>query len=182
VLTNPRAFVYYKEKNLLLLPAQISYSAHDTEDQYRVKSVYQGLYGISILPGSITGKFRVSHIRTSENIQSEWKEACSIYTGSGKKSCRRLLDGSEYCTSSYTYVPNYCYADATVEEYMASNIWLYSDDFITRALYKGDKFYSIAEGGIKAWSLTSPSSPLSSLTLTGNLVEKNYPVMPMMVR
>lgn len=182
VLTNPRAFVYYKEKNLLLLPAQISYSAHDTEDQYRVKSVYQGLYGISILPGSITEKFRVTHIQAPADLEKEWRAECAQYTAKGKQVCRKLLDGSEYCTSSYTYVPNYCYADSIVESYLAANLWNYSDSFITRVLYKGDKFYSIAEGGIKAWSLSSPSSPLSSLTLTGSLVEKNYPVMPMMVR
>ncbi len=41
VLTNPRAFVWYKEKNLLLLPAQIQYSAHDPVDTYRAKSIYQ---------------------------------------------------------------------------------------------------------------------------------------------
>lgn len=41
VLSNPRAFVYYKEKNLLLLPATIMTSAKDPNDTYRSNKAFQ---------------------------------------------------------------------------------------------------------------------------------------------
>ena len=41
VLTNPRAFVWYKEKNLLLLPATIMKSANDPSDAYRSQSAFE---------------------------------------------------------------------------------------------------------------------------------------------
>lgn len=41
VLQNPRAFTYYKEKNLLLLPAYITKSAGDPNDTYRAQSAFQ---------------------------------------------------------------------------------------------------------------------------------------------
>ncbi len=41
VLQNPRAFVYYKEKNLLLLPATLMTSAKDSENTYRSNKAFQ---------------------------------------------------------------------------------------------------------------------------------------------
>ncbi len=41
VLTNPRAFVWYKEKNLLLMPATLMASAQDKENLYLAKSAFQ---------------------------------------------------------------------------------------------------------------------------------------------
>lgn len=41
VLTNPRAFVWYKEKKLLLLPATLMKSANDKNDPYRAQSAFQ---------------------------------------------------------------------------------------------------------------------------------------------
>ena len=41
VLSNPRAFVYYKEKNLLLLPATLMTSAKDPENTYRSSKAFQ---------------------------------------------------------------------------------------------------------------------------------------------
>jgi uncharacterized secreted protein with C-terminal beta-propeller domain len=43
VLSNPRAFVWYKEKNLLLMPATLMTSAGDKENPYLAKSAFQGL-------------------------------------------------------------------------------------------------------------------------------------------
>jgi Beta propeller domain len=40
-LWNPKAFVYYKEKNLLLMPAMIMKSANDKNDPYRSSSAFQ---------------------------------------------------------------------------------------------------------------------------------------------
>jgi uncharacterized secreted protein with C-terminal beta-propeller domain len=41
VLTNPRAFVWYPEKNLLLMPATLMTSLSDRENPYLAKSVFQ---------------------------------------------------------------------------------------------------------------------------------------------
>ena len=41
VLTNPRAFVWYKEKNLLLLPATLMTSAKDSNNTYLSKAAWQ---------------------------------------------------------------------------------------------------------------------------------------------
>ena len=181
VLTNPRAFVYYKEKNLLLLPAQISTSAHDPVDAYRVKSVYQGLIGISIVPNSIVEKFRVSHIKAPADLEKQWRDECSKYSGKWNQTCRKLLDGSEYCTSEYSYVPQYCFADSTVESYLAANIWSYSDDFVTRALYVGENFYSLANSGIRSWNFANPTKPNATITFTGSS-KQDYRVMPAMMK
>jgi uncharacterized secreted protein with C-terminal beta-propeller domain len=40
-LWNPKAFVWYKEKNLLLLPATLIQSAGDTANPYLAKSAFQ---------------------------------------------------------------------------------------------------------------------------------------------
>lgn len=181
VLTNPRAFVYYKEKNLLLLPAQISTSAHDPVDAYRVKSVYQGLIGVSIVPNSIVEKFRVTHIKAPADLEKQWRDECSKYSGKGNQTCRKLLDGSEYCTSEYSYVPQYCFADSTVESYLAANIWNYSDDFVTRALYVGENFYSLANSGVRSWNFANPTKPTATIIFTGSS-KQDYRVMPAMMR
>ncbi len=41
VLNNPRAFTWYKEKNLLLLPATLMTSAKDPNDSYRSSNAFQ---------------------------------------------------------------------------------------------------------------------------------------------
>ena len=180
VLSNPRAFVYYKEKNLLLLPATLMKSAGDKNDPYRSSSAFQGIVGVSISPSSISEKFRVTHISLTKDLETAWKKDCAQYTG-GKNTCQKLLDGTEYCGSSYSYVPPYCYAGSTVETYFASQMWNYQRDFVTRALYVGDTFYSVAEGGIKSWNFANTASPKASITFTGTVSKPIYPV-PMMVR
>lgn len=100
---------------------------------------------MNILPSNISEKFRVSHITLTKDLEDAWKKECAQYTG-GKPTCQKLLDGSEYCGGGSSYVPPYCYAGSTVETYFASQMWNYSRDFVTRALYVGETFYSIAEG------------------------------------
>ncbi len=181
VLNNPRAFVWYKEKNLLLLPATIMTSAKDPNDTYRSSSAFQWLIGVSITPGSIIEKFRVSHINLSVDIEKAWKKDCDQYLNQAKSTCQKLLDGSEYCPASNSYVPPYCYAGSTVETYFVSQIWNYSSDFVARALYTGENFYSVAEGGIRSWNFANPTKPVSVVTFTGTL-NQDYRVRPAMVQ
>jgi inhibitor of cysteine peptidase len=174
VLTNPRAFVWYKEKNLLLMPATVMVSANDEADSYRSKSGFQGILGISIFPSAISEKFRVSNISLASTLEADWRADCAQYTNKWTKPvCRKLLDGSEYCTSTSSYVPPYCFADSTVDTYFASQIWNYYDDFVSRALYVGEKFYSISNSKIRLWDFANTKTPVAEVKFSSASV--NYP-------
>jgi hypothetical protein len=155
-------------------------SANDPQDSYRSASAFQGVVGVSILPNSISEKFRVTHITPGTDIEKKWKEECARYSLSSS-SCRTLLDGSMSCSGG-SWVPPYCYAGSTVETYLASNLWNYQRDFITRALYTGEIFYSIAEGGVKSWNFSNTTTPKASLVFPANPVKNPIYPMPMMAR
>lgn len=87
----------------------------------------------------------MSHVNLSTDIEKAWKADCAQYMNTTKPTCQKLIDGSDYCPPSNTYVPPYCYAGSTVETYFASQIWNYSNDFITRSVYVGNTAYTIAE-------------------------------------
>lgn len=157
-------------------------SANDPRDSYRSVSAFQGIVGVSLLPASISEKFRVTHITLDATLEKKWKDDCAQYTTSVKPTCQKLLDGSDYCPSSSSYVPPYCYAGSTVDTYFASQMWNYSRDFVTRALYTGERFYSIAEGGVRSWDFTNTSSPKASLIFTGSIGTKSIYPVPMMAR
>lgn len=163
VLSNPRAFVWYAEKNLLLLPATLMTSAKDPQDTYRSSRVFQGLLGIEIKPKNIVEKFRVTHISPSPELETTWKKDCEQYKPSLANACVKLLGGGDYCPSA-PYVPPYCYATSTVDDYLVANIWNYQTDFINRSIYIGEKFYTIAEGGVKSWGFSDTTIPAASLS------------------
>jgi Beta propeller domain len=79
-LSNPKAFVWYKEKNLLLLPATLMTTAGDRENPYLSKAAFQGVVGVSITPDQIVEKFRLSHIVKTDTMNTEWKNNCKTYT------------------------------------------------------------------------------------------------------
>ncbi len=176
VLNNPRAFTWYKEKNLLLLPTTLMTSAKDPNDTYRSSKAFQWVAGVSILPNSIVEKFRVTHLPDVSTLSDAWKKDCTQYKGTSTNSCVKLLDGSNYCPPSPVYVPPYCYADATVDTYFANNLWNYQNDFINRSVYIGEKFYTIAEGGVKSWDFSNTTIPTASLSFPIPK-EKIYPPM-----
>jgi inhibitor of cysteine peptidase len=147
VLTNPRAFVWYKEKNLLLMPVTLMTSAGNKENPYFAKSAFQGLLGISITPSSIAEKFRLSHIIKPETLATDWKNNCASYT--------------------YGYVPEYCKAGSSVETYFANNLWNYSSDFISRVLYVGENFYTIGDSKIQMQTFANPLNPLATKVFEG---------------
>ena len=45
--------------------------------------------------------------------------------------------------------------------YMASNIWNYSGDFISRVLYVGESFYTIGANRIQSQTFATPTTPTS---------------------
>ncbi len=121
------------------------------------------MVGVSILPSGITEKFRVTHIVKPSNLEALWKADCAQYTGNKNAlSCRKLLDGSEYCDGASSYVPQYCYAGSTADAYFANQIWNYSSDFINRALYIGNDLYTLGTSAIKRWNIDTPTAPLTS--------------------
>lgn len=158
VLSNPRAFVWYASKNLLLFPAMVIDKVGTGTESY-TKSAHQGVFGIHITPSKIEKKFMVTHISTDSGAEARWKKACEPYLGkTWWTACVQLLDGTSYCRWS-EYVPEYCFSWATVESYIADQIWNYSEDFITRALYIGEQFYTIGSSKIRLWNLSESSTP-----------------------
>lgn len=118
---------------------------------------------MTILPSGITEKFRVTHIVKPSILDAQWKADCAQYTGSKAPVCRKLLDGSDYCEASSSYVPPYCFAGSTVDTYFANQIWNYSSDFITRAVYIGDDLYTLGTSQIRRWNLGNTATSLSTL-------------------
>lgn len=139
------------------------------------------MVGVSIVPSSIVEKFRITHIALDASLEKKWKEECAQYSTKSQPTCRKLIDGSEYCGSSYSYVPPYCYAGSTVETYFASQMWNYQSDFIQRVLYTGDVFYSVADGSVKSWSFSDTRNPKASLDFPESSSKKSFPV-PMMAK
>ncbi|MCT4617467.1 MAG: beta-propeller domain-containing protein [Candidatus Gracilibacteria bacterium] len=150
-LNNPRMFMWNAAKNTLLLPATLY--KNDDDDMYNRKDYFNGLVVVDINKDSgIKEKARITHIDTT-GLEQMRKNDCSKYIKKEKEEpeCRKLIDGTEYCKSlNYRYVPEYCYADSTLGEYMASRSWQFRDEFIKRALWIGDKYYSISDSYVQS--------------------------------
>lgn len=145
-LYNPRMFVWNDAKKTLILPATIY--TQKSKDTYGYSSAKQWTYIISINTASwITNKWFITHIDTT-GAEKERNEECSKYTNIEKK-CTKLLNGQEYCYSPTTYVPEYCFATSTIDEYIANNIWKYNDDFILRNLYIWENIYTVSNSMMK---------------------------------
>ena len=56
-------------------------------------------------------------------------------------------------------MPDYCKPNATVDMYVASNIWNYSTDFISRVLYVGENLYTIGNSRIQSQKFNTPTIP-----------------------
>mgnify|MGYP001942307953 CR=1 FL=1 len=151
-LSNPRMFMWKAEDNTLLLPMTLKKNHKD--DQYRAIDFFQGLVSIDIDKDAwIKENYKITHIETGD-IESERIKECSKYTVKDEESeCTKLLDGSLYCPVKNRYVPKYCYAESPIGEYLASKSWNYSKDFVKRAIWIGDKVYSISDTQIKSSNL-----------------------------
>ncbi len=115
---------------------------------------------MEITPEAIAEKFRVTHITYASGAEDAWKKDCEEYLKeTDTATCVKLLDGTEYCPGNTRYVPQYCYEGATVESYIADHIWEYSNDYINRALYIGDSFYTIGNSRISKWNFVNTATP-----------------------
>jgi inhibitor of cysteine peptidase len=162
-LWNPKAFVWYKEKNLLLLPVTLMTSAGNTENTYLSKSAFQGMVGLSINPGNIVEKFRLTHISIPATLNEQWKKDCAQY-----ETQKNANYGS--------WIPDYCKSSSTLDMYIAANIWNLSSDFISRVLYVGDSLYTIGNSRIQLQTFTNPTTPVATQKFkTPNYFEGRVP-------
>ena len=145
VLDNPRVFVWNKDKNLFLLPAEI-YENYEN-DIYRHKTFFQWFFALDINKDTwIKQKYKVTHIDESW-LGKKRQEECSKYSPLKKETeCRKLINWGLYCPpKNNIYVPEYCYAESSINEYLASKSWEYRGSFIKRVLWVWDKSYHISD-------------------------------------
>ncbi|MBC7498696.1 beta-propeller domain-containing protein [Candidatus Gracilibacteria bacterium] len=147
-LWNPKQFVWYREKNLLLLPVTLMTSANDKTNTYLSKAAFQGLVGIQITPDQIAEKFRITHISPPANLATIWQKECEQYK----------INKTGY----EQYIPDYCKIGATLDMYLANTIWNYSSDFISRVLYVGESLYTIGTSRIQMQSFATPHTQIAT--------------------
>ncbi|MDA9129476.1 beta-propeller domain-containing protein, partial [Candidatus Gracilibacteria bacterium] len=158
-LNNPRMFVWNKNRNTLLLPATL----YERDDDYRTTDYYDGLFALTVdLDDGIELTGQATHIDLS-GVEEERTAECSEYTGNTTEPvCREMLNGEVRCESSERneYVPNYCYKDSDVWQYIGDNSWKYRNMQMKRALYIGDQVYGISDSkiGTYDWSLDEKST------------------------
>ncbi len=158
-LTNPRMFTWYPGKKLLLIPATLFQSANDPQNYWRHINAWQGTIGIKIdVKTGIQEDARVTHIDRGD-LEVKRQKDCAQYKVTEKPVCKKLLTGEEYCPPVNTWVPEYCYADSSINEYFANQIWGWNDNFIIRNLYVGDTLYTLSNTYIRASSLDIVASP-----------------------
>lgn len=156
-LNNPRMFVWSDAKKTLLLPATLS----QRDANWRLQSYENGLYALKISESTgieLTGS--ASLLDTSW-LEDKRKKECSTYTGNSQEpQCRELLNGEMSCSSgSYTYIPNYCFKDASLYEYIGEKEWEFQNMKMNRALYIGESIYGFSDAnlGVYDWNLKQQS-------------------------
>lgn len=139
-------FVWNAERNMLLLPVREQLNM--TENSYQAKKIFSGTISIDVDPEGIEENYRISHVDTSIVEQDRIAE-CSKY---GKKEeeeavCKEVIGGGMSCSTSSTvqYVPKYCYADASLDEYYAAKQWNYPGYIVKRNIWIDDTLYTISD-------------------------------------
>jgi len=154
-LHNPRMFVWNANKKTLLLPATL----YERDKQYRNIDFYNGLFSIKIDKNTgIEVKGKTTHIDML-GLEEKREEECKKYSPQEEEpECRELLDGTLYCgrkTNTQKYIPNYCFADSSIWEYLANKSWNYNKSFIKRALYIWDDVYAISDDKISTHTFST---------------------------
>lgn len=158
-LSNPRMFVWNSERKTLLLPATL----YERDTNYRTTDYYNGLFAFKIDAGSgISELGKTSHIDMTGVEEARQKE-CEGYTAtSSEPVCRELWNGEMRCESPEInmYVPNYCYKDSTVWQYIGEKSWEYQSMNVKRALYIGENVYGFSDEkvGVYDWKLSGKTS------------------------
>jgi inhibitor of cysteine peptidase len=161
-LHNPRMFMWNSNKNLLLLPASIY--TNESKDSYKHVDFFNGLLVLNIDKSSgINEKYKITHIDTNwlkEKRALECKKYLNRWEEEGTE-CKELSDGSAYCPSKRNYyIPSYCYADSTLESYVASRSWNFRNSFIKRALWIWESSFAISNDKITSHNLNDGKKEL----------------------
>lgn len=149
-LNNPRMFIWNVAKKTLLLPATL----YDRDTNYSTTDFFNGLFSLKIDANSgISELGRTTHIDIT-GLEDKRKQECSKYTSPDTEpQCKELLDGTMYCAPvQNVYIPNYCYKDSTVWQYIGDNSWTFQDQMIKRSLYVGNEVYAISDSEISTHS------------------------------
>lgn len=157
-LHNPRMFIWNKERNTLLLPAEL----YTRNENQKVTDFFNGLLALKITPDNISEIARVTHIDTS-GIEEKIDTECKKYTGNNEPVCRKLRNGEIHCDNGPQgkYIPDYCYADANVWSYVAWKAWEFHDEKLKRALYIGESVYGFSD--TKLWNYDWKLKPKKSV-------------------
>lgn len=160
-LWNPKLFTWNASKNLLLLPATIMESANDANDAYRSKDAFQGTVVVSVTESAIKEVARLTHIVKGDIAAERQKECAKYVVPKAAPKCEKVIGGGEYCPSSYSYVPPYCYESSTDGEYFAGHIWNYQKSFVLRNLYLDDALYTISNEKVVGHDMANGYATLS---------------------
>jgi len=149
-LNNPRMFIWNKNRKTLLLPVTL----YEKDEQWITQDYYNGLASIKIDAATwIDVENKITHINTDE-LETQREEACEKYTWTETEPvCRELLNGEMSCSApskQYVNIPNYCYKDASIWQYVWDTSWEFGDVQIKRALYIGNEVYAFSDSAI--WS------------------------------
>lgn len=146
---NPRMFMWNAAKKKLFLPVQL----RDYDDSYQSVGNFQGLLSLSIDKDTgINEDYRVDHLPKKE-LEAERKKKCTKYIEKAKQ-CKTLLDGTQACGNPDTAnIPNYCYQDATIYDYVNQSSWRNQSFFINRALWIGNNFFSLSPEKVQGNSI-----------------------------
>lgn len=147
-LHNPRMFVWNADRKTLLLPGTL----YERDENYRNTDFYNGLFSITIdKDEGVEVESQITHIDTT-GLEEERIADCEKYSiKDTEPTCRELINGDIYCDEGSerdSYIPNYCYADSPIGEYLANKSWQYNKNFVKRALYIGDDVYAISDDKI----------------------------------
>ncbi len=155
-LNNPRMFVWNSSRNMMLLPATLE----DRDNRYRLTSYYNWLFWVSIdVSSGISLVGQATHIDPT-GLEEKREKECNKYTWNKESKepiCRELLNGETFCEEprDYEYIPNYCYADSSVWEYIGEHQWEYRNMQIQRSLYRWETVFGISDSmiGTYDWNL-----------------------------
>jgi inhibitor of cysteine peptidase len=157
-LVNPRLFVWRKSKNTLYLPTTLT-TPISKDRPYEYTDYFQGMIAIKIDPlaSKVVQEIgRHTHISWNDgDLQKDLVKECSQYIPTSQKICRKLISWEEICSdwsTSASYTPNYCYADAGLWAYKAAKIWEKSLDFIDRIVYVKNRIFTFSRSQITSVS------------------------------
>jgi len=145
VLNNPRMFVFDKSKKILYLPATIYTKLDKNSEDYRYKDVFVWTKVVKVdIKSWLKELASITHLDTAW-LEVKRLEECKKYTNTKEQKCVKLIFWEEYCPANNTYIPTYCYADSTLWEYLANQIWEFNDYFIKRNIYMDNIIYTLSD-------------------------------------